>query len=132
VTHHEFVLGIDDKYGPDSEWEVLFVTVARIDHAIGSGNGTIGVTNNGELNCNFIFTVGHYITEPFVVGFDCGWIEGYEQEIVRSGNEQSATFSNAYCTWVHTQCSNETIHGLEFVVFHGQATNLGGADGLCV
>lgn len=53
----------------------MFVTVAGINHAVGSRDGTIGVTNNWKVDRDFIFAVGDDIAEPFVVALDWGEVE---------------------------------------------------------
>lgn len=46
---HELVLRIDDEDGADGERKLLLIAAARINHAIGCRDGTVGISNDGEL-----------------------------------------------------------------------------------
>ncbi len=98
---HELVFGVDDKDGSNSEWEVLVITGSGINHAISGTDGSVRISNNGELDLDFVLAVSNDILEPFVVGLD--GIDG--------------------------KGGDEAVHGGELVILEGKTANLGGADG---
>lgn len=100
-TQHEFIFGVDDKDGPNGEGQILLIGRARVQHAKGRTDTAIGVSDNGELDFNVVFAVSDHVREPVGVGFD-----GIDRE---SGDE--------------------AVHGLEFVVFEGEASNFSRTDG---
>ena len=60
-TKHKLILRIDDEDGSDRKWKLLFVQVTRVNHAVGYGNGTILITNDWELDINFILAMSNDI-----------------------------------------------------------------------
>lgn len=66
-TEHEFVLWVDDEHGTDGERQGLLVGCAGIDHAVSHGDGAVGIADDWEFDLNFVFAVGHYVIEPFLV-----------------------------------------------------------------
>lgn len=65
-TEHEFVFGVDDEYGADGEGQGLLVGCAWIDHAVGCGDGAVGIADDGEFDLDFVFAVSYYVVEPFL------------------------------------------------------------------
>lgn len=98
---HELIFGVDDKDGSNGEWEVLVIAGAGINHAVRGTDGSVRISNNRELDLDFVLTVSNDVLEPFVVGLDR--IDG--------------------------KGGDETVHGGKLVVLEGKTANLGGADG---
>lgn len=98
---HELVFGVDDKDGSNGEWKILVITGSGINHAISSTDGSVRISNNGELDLDFIFAMSNDVLEPFVVGLD--GIDG--------------------------KGGDEAVHGGKLVILESKSTNLGGTDG---
>lgn len=65
-TQHQLVLGVDDEDRADGEGQILLVGRARVDHAVGGGDGAVLVANDGEFDVNLILAVSHDIVEPIL------------------------------------------------------------------
>ena len=69
-TEHEFVLGIDDKYCTDSQRQFLLIAATWVDHPVRHGDGTILITNDGELDLNLILAMSNNVFKPLIMRFD--------------------------------------------------------------
>lgn len=66
-TKHKLVLRVDNEDSADCKWKLLLIQIARIDHAIGDRNGSVLITNDWELDINFILAMSNDIFEPVLL-----------------------------------------------------------------
>ena len=70
--------GVHNEDRADGEGEVLLVGVARVDHAVGGGDGAVLVADDGEFDVDFVLAVGDDVVEPILncarnrKGMSCG------------------------------------------------------------
>merc|ERR1719265_885578 len=93
---HQLVLWVDDEHRTDSQREGLLVTRSLVNHAICHRNGSILITNDGELNFDLVFAVRHHIPEPIMMAF----------------------------YWIHRECCNQAVHRCKLIVLQSQPANL--------
>ncbi len=63
----ELLLRIDNKDGADGEGETLVVQIGRVKHVVFYRDRAVGIADDGEVDCDFVFAVRDHIPEPCVV-----------------------------------------------------------------